>query len=119
MERDKIRRKGYDSLFLKRGGRGTGGTLYDEYLIYNPHQAIPRYIVHYKSQHDLQALKAQNFQSNLTRISYEPSLTFSGDSPGEYHFRQGESQFYRMSTRHDEKIGFKYKQMCTLLPLTS
>ncbi|GLJ15080.1 hypothetical protein SUGI_0246490 [Cryptomeria japonica] len=104
MDRDQIRRKGYDSLFSKRGGKGTGGTLYDEYVIYNPHQAIPRYIVHYKNQHDPQALQAHNFQNNITRIAYEPSLTFNGDSPGEYHFRQAESQFYRMSSRRNQKV---------------
>ncbi|KAH9314793.1 hypothetical protein KI387_023420, partial [Taxus chinensis] len=104
MDRDQIRRKGYDSLFSKRGSGERGGTQYDEYVIYNPHQAIPRYIVHYKNQHDPQALQAYNFQNNITRISYEPSLTFSGDNPGEYHFRQAESQFYRMSSRHSQKV---------------
>jgi len=43
----KLRAEGYDSLFAKRGTKETGGVLNDEFVVYNPKQAIPRYIVHY------------------------------------------------------------------------
>eukprot|EP01018_Ginkgo_biloba_P039082 Gb_32246 [translate_table: standard] len=105
MDLEKIKKKGYDSLFSKRGGRGTGGTFYDEYVVYNPYQAIPRYIVHYKNQHiDPQALNAHHFPHNLTRIPYLPSSTFNVDDAAEYHFRQAESQFYRMSSGGNHKV---------------
>eukprot|EP01018_Ginkgo_biloba_P039120 Gb_11774 [translate_table: standard] len=105
MDLEKIKKKGYDSLFSKRGGRGTGGTLYDEYVVYNPYQAIPRYIVHYKNQHrDLRALNPHHFPHNLTRIPYLPSSTFNGDDAAEYRFRQAESQFYRMSSGGNHKV---------------
>jgi len=43
----KLRYEGYDSLFAKRGTKDTGGVLNDEFVVFNPKQAIPRYIVHY------------------------------------------------------------------------
>src|SRR6218665_1418341 len=44
----KLREKGYDSLFAKRGTRDKGGVQNHEFVFYNPDQAIPRYIVHYE-----------------------------------------------------------------------
>ena len=47
MTYDKLRAEKYDSLFAKRGTKDTGGVLNDEFVVFNPKQAIPRYIVHY------------------------------------------------------------------------
>eukprot|EP01018_Ginkgo_biloba_P035956 Gb_31147 [translate_table: standard] len=109
MDLEKIRKRGYDSIFSKRKGKNTGGTLYDEFVIYDTKQAIVRYIVHYKRMGlDMEALNPQRTQlqqQNLIRIPYEMSASFSGDSPSEYHFRLAESQFFRMSSRSDFKVG--------------
>ena len=107
LDKEKINKKGYDSLFSKREGKETGGTLYDEFVVYDPHQAIPRYIVHYKNLNfDPASMPQSQFSTdqNLTRIEYHMSSHFSGDSPAEYHFRLAESQFFRMSSRNDHKV---------------
>ena len=35
LDKEKINKKGYDSLFSKREGKETGGTLYDEFVVYD------------------------------------------------------------------------------------
>ncbi|KAJ1495014.1 hypothetical protein T484DRAFT_2272450 [Baffinella frigidus] len=43
-----VQNAGYDSVFAPReGDRSAGGVLFDEYIVYDPAQAIPRYIVHF------------------------------------------------------------------------
>ncbi|GLJ17149.1 hypothetical protein SUGI_0296770 [Cryptomeria japonica] len=106
MDKQQINKKGYDSLFSKRDGKGKGGTLYDEFVVYDPYQAIPRYIVHYKNlAFDPAAISWPiSVDRNLTRVQYEMSQNFTGDTPAEYHFRLAESQFFRMSSRNDYKV---------------
>ena len=45
---EKIRSEGFDSVFAPRNSKSTGGVLYDEFIIYDPDQALPKYIIHYK-----------------------------------------------------------------------
>ncbi|KAH9330190.1 hypothetical protein KI387_002298 [Taxus chinensis] len=96
------------NMFGQRDGKDKGGTLYDEVVVYDPHQAIPRYIVHYKNLAFDPASAMPSLVSpvdrNLTRVLYEMSQTFTGNTPAEYHFRLAESQFFRMSSRNDYKV---------------
>ncbi|GLJ17147.1 hypothetical protein SUGI_0296690 [Cryptomeria japonica] len=106
MDKEVINKKGYDSLFSKRDAKGKGGTLYDEFVVYDPHQAIPRYIVHYKNLvPDPAAISSpiSSVNRNLIRLQYIMSQNFTGDTPAEYHFRLAESQFFRMSSRDNYK----------------
>lgn len=45
----KIRAEGFDSVLAPRNSVASGGVLNDEYIIYDPDQALPRYIIHYKT----------------------------------------------------------------------
>ena len=101
MTLQKLKGQGYDSLYAKRGTRGTGGVLYDEFVVYDPHQAIPRYIVHY-SRHSFDA--SQDPMANLGKqvkafkhhhITPKRELSLQVD-PLDLHFRLVESQFNRM-----------------------
>ena len=49
---EKIRSEGFDSVLAPRGSKASGGVLNDEYVIYDPDQALPRYIIHYQSSQD-------------------------------------------------------------------
>ena len=49
MTLEKIRAEGFDSILAPRDSKSTGGVLYDEFVIYDPDQAIPRYIIHYRT----------------------------------------------------------------------
>ena len=43
----KLKNDGYDSIYAKRGSRGTGGVLFDEFVVFNPDRVLPVYIIHY------------------------------------------------------------------------
>jgi len=42
-----LKRERVDSIFAPRNSRGTGGVANDEFVVYDPNKAIPRYIIHY------------------------------------------------------------------------
>ncbi|XP_065567072.1 uncharacterized protein LOC136031431 isoform X2 [Artemia franciscana] len=48
MNLETIKNLGYDSIFAPRDTRNQGGVLFDEFVIYDPRQAYPRYIISYK-----------------------------------------------------------------------
>jgi len=48
MNLETIKNLGYDSIFAPRDTRNQGGVLFDEFVIYDPRQAYPRYIINYK-----------------------------------------------------------------------
>jgi len=37
--------EGYDSVYAPRDTKTSGGVLYDEFVVYHPHQAIPKYVI--------------------------------------------------------------------------
>ncbi len=44
---EKLKNKGFDSVYAPRDTLASGGVLHDEFVIYDPDQALPRYIIHY------------------------------------------------------------------------
>jgi len=49
MDLEKIKKMKYNSLFAKRDTKQSGGVLYDEFVVYNANQPLPKYIVHYET----------------------------------------------------------------------
>ena len=47
VDKEKMHRAGFDSVFAPRGNRNISGVRYDEMIVYDPSQAIPRYIIHF------------------------------------------------------------------------
>jgi len=72
----KIRAEGYDSVLAPRDSKALGGVLYDEVVVYDPNQAIPRYIIHYRtsqeslssSESDDEDLGAPSFKQGLLTL---------------------------------------------------
>lgn len=103
----KLHEIGFDSVSLV-GDQENGKELRPfAHIIFNPGQAIPRFIVSYKLM-DFQSLPEDNeFErfgeqqasrsGGMCRLSLMPSSNFQGSTPEECHFRMAESQFYRMS----------------------
>ena len=90
-----------DSLFAIRDTRQTGGVLFDEFVIYNPDQAYPKYIIHYQkcnSQVDTPNTRLMfiNNSFNTGRQTVIPSRTLKPDDPLDIHLRIAESQFLRL-----------------------
>jgi len=46
MDKDKLRAAGFDSVYASRGSRDKAGVQFDEMMVYDTDQAIPRYILH-------------------------------------------------------------------------
>ena len=47
VDENKIRKEGFDSVYAPRDTIANAGVLYDEMIIYNPSQAMPRYVIHF------------------------------------------------------------------------
>jgi len=97
----KLRDEGYDSVFAKRGMKATGGVLNDEFVVFNPKQAIPRYIVHYNEMDYTglirsidKALVPAGRKMEMHHI-LPPKRARSFDAI-EMHFCLAESQFSRL-----------------------
>ena len=43
----KLSKEGFDSIFAPRNTKGTGGVLFDEFVVFDPDRVLPEYIVHY------------------------------------------------------------------------
>lgn len=104
MTQKKLTDEGYDSLFAKRGTKETGGVLYDEFVVFNPKQAIPRYIVHYEKMdctgliNNIDKALMPGGQKMVTHNILPPKRARSFDAM-EMHFCLAESQFSRLMMR--------------------
>ena len=54
VDEKKIRKEGFDSVYAPRDTRANAGVLFDEMIVYNPSQAIPRYVIHFGQVHSNQ-----------------------------------------------------------------
>lgn len=95
----KLRPKGYDSLFARRDTRKQGGVLYDEYVVYDASQALPRYIIHYQTNDVMSEI---NLTGKLaptkkpTKHILTATRTVDTSDPLQMHYRIAESQFLRL-----------------------
>ncbi|KAK2702413.1 hypothetical protein QYM36_018975 [Artemia franciscana] len=90
-----IRSLGYDSLFAPRGTKNDGGVLFDEFVIYDPRQAYPRYVINYKATQmgvPVGSIPSAKFQ----KYEIHPSRSFDPSNELDYHFRVAEAQFCRL-----------------------
>ena len=104
MTSKKLSDEGYDSLFAKRGTKETGGVLYDEFVVFNPKQAIPRYVIHYDKM-DFTGLISNVGKAlmptgqKMVKHSILPPKRDRTFDALEVHFALAESQFLRMMAR--------------------
>jgi len=99
----KIRAEGYDSLFAKRGTKETGGVLNDEFVVFNPKQAIPRYIVHYDKMDCTRLSNTALMPTSQTMVTHNilpPGRARSFDDL-EMHFCLVQSHFSRLMTKRN------------------
>uniref|UniRef100_A0A1I8J1C4 Poly [ADP-ribose] polymerase n=1 Tax=Macrostomum lignano TaxID=282301 RepID=A0A1I8J1C4_9PLAT len=61
-----VQNQGYDSVFARRGTKSTQGVLNDEYIVYRPEQATPRYLVKFTTStvHGRNELKRTEIKEN-------------------------------------------------------
>lgn len=97
----KMKKDGYDSLYAPAGGLVKN----DEFVIYNPHQAIPAYIIHYETGN------ISNIQTKLPVLSpgfkkttMYPKRTMDMNNPYDIHYSLAEGRFYRLQTGKQMKV---------------
>ena len=105
MTSTKLQKLGYDSLYAKRGTKSTQGVLYDEFVVHNSYQAIPRYIIHFQTQKyenvanvdslQKQAVAARSVDKHIITPKREVDL----NDPKDVHYRIAEVQFLRLIQR--------------------
>jgi hypothetical protein len=54
VDEKKIRKEGFDSVYAPRDTRANAGVQFDEMIVYNPSQAMPRYVIHFGQVHSNQ-----------------------------------------------------------------
>ena len=107
MDAKKLKNMGYDSLFAPRDTKGTGGVLYDEYVVFNPDQVFPRYIISYTVNKFQPAVVpnavpfGQTYAMGKKTIQSKRGTNI--DDPLESHFAFVESRFLRMLNRSNPK----------------
>lgn len=103
VDRDKVRAAGFDSVCAPRGGSmHSGGVKFDEYIVYDVNQALPRYIVHFgKFGVNLAAtsMSTRSASGSIVRHQLTPSRTFDPNDQMQMHFRVAESHFNRLLGR--------------------
>eukprot|EP00052_Salpingoeca_macrocollata_P028388 m.274677 g.274677 ORF g.274677 m.274677 type:complete len:966 (+) comp22858_c1_seq4:1359-4256(+) len=98
VNQDKVHKAGFDSVYAPRGTREQGGVLFDEFVVYNPDLALPRFIVKFsRNGLSTQLLKCPNIPAGKKSVIKElQSGRFLNNSSEEIEFRFAESQFCRM-----------------------
>ncbi|XP_065567081.1 uncharacterized protein LOC136031433 isoform X2 [Artemia franciscana] len=100
MNYNTIKSLGYYSLFAPRDTKSAGGVLFDEFVIYDPRQAYPRYIINFKATQmgvPLGSILSAKFQ----KYEIYPSRYFNPSNELDYHFRVAEAQFRRLCQNRD------------------
>jgi Poly(ADP-ribose) polymerase catalytic domain len=97
----KIRQEGFDSVFAPRGTHNTGGVINDEFVIFDPDQAMPRYIIFYSvtpfqgmATKPLSALTDQAFNVKTMQATRHVDL----NDPFKPHYDNAFTMFYKVTT---------------------
>ncbi len=107
---EQLRSEGFDSVYAPRGTQESGGVINDEFVVFDPRQAIVQYVIHYSTEAGLPSAKmGQLIQANpgqaFRKIRMTPDRTVNLKDPMEAAYRFAEGHFYRMSV--------KYKNVCS------
>ena len=98
-----LRKEKFDSVFAPRGTKGTGGVANDEFVIFDPDQALPKYIIHYKVSSGLStsslvspgSLSAQGVQVHTVMASRNVDM----NDPLKVHYDRAFAKFHEASSK--------------------
>ena len=96
----RIRAEGCDSVFAPRNTKGTGGVLNDEFVIFDPDQAFPKYIIHY-IRNGVPSGYTFASPTSATALPFkvstiEASRKVNLDDPNEPHRLRASEHFYQV-----------------------
>ena len=93
----KLKKEEFDSVFAPRDSKQTGGVLNDEFVIFDPNQALVQYIIHYAtSNHLFKTANSAVTGNGFQKIKMSPSRTINLNDPNENMYRLAEGHFYKM-----------------------
>ena len=83
-----MRDAGFDSVCAPRGSSmHAGGVRFDEYIVYDPDQALPRYIVHFGKYAHSVAHPRLALSTSFVRHEITPQRNFDPNDELQMHFR--------------------------------
>jgi len=86
-----IRSLGYDSLFAPADTKSAGGVLFDEFVIYDPRQAYPRYVINYKVT-EIGVPAGSVISTKFHKYEILRSRSFDTSNELDYHFCLAEAE---------------------------
>jgi len=94
----KMQNAGFDSVFAPRNTRDKAGVQYDEMVVYDPAQALPRYVVHFSggSPHAMPAWQGSAGGTGCQRHTLKASDIGSQDSRELREFNMAAAQYMRL-----------------------
>jgi len=103
MDAKELKKMGYDSLYAPRDTKGTGGVLFDEYVVFNPDQVFPHYIISFTVNKFKPAVIPNAVPFGQTYATGKKTIQSKRgtdiNDPLESHFAFVESRFLRMLNR--------------------
>lgn len=109
----KILRAGkYDSVFAPRNTKGSGGVLNDEFVVFDPRQAVVQYVIHYSSSplssslaglpgaSALTATTTTSLGQSFRKVRLTPGRTINLNDALENTYRFAEGHFHRMKLKY-------------------
>jgi hypothetical protein len=101
VNREKVRAADFDSVFAKRGGSmSSGGVANDEFIVYDPRQALPRYVVHFGGAGSTGAVPAagpgQSVGGGVVKHVLKPQGSSVVMNQESIHYNQAAAQFAQM-----------------------
>ena len=101
---DKVRAMGYDSLYAPPH---KGTVKNDEFVVYNPHQALPAYIIHYTANSTaVSPRRSLPVATGFRKTRRTPSRTLVSTDPYQELYHLAESRFYRLQNSTSLRIQY-------------
>ena len=100
---EKIRQEGFDSVFAARFTKSFDGVMNDEFIIFDPDQALPRYIIHYVLSSNTGALTIKPLNSLTTKSFFIKTVPVLSNrvvdlsDPFKPHCDNATSMFYKVT----------------------
>ena len=99
-----LRAEGFDSVFAPRGTKGMGGVVNDEFVVFDPRQAVAHYVIHYSSASTV-SLPGARFDQLATggqpfrKVRMEPGRSIKLGDPFDTAYRYAEGHFSRQMSK--------------------
>ena len=104
--KEKLKQEQADSVYAIRNSKATGGVENDEYVVFDPRQAIVRYIIEFamanvsdRSNAKSLAALAETSNKKFLLKNVKSSRKFDMNDPYDSHYRNAESHYLRMAKR--------------------